>query len=62
MWIATSDLPITRANTFYQRLDQALAKSGFGDAVRALCEPYYVSNTGSGGRQGWIPKCTSRWR
>jgi transposase len=56
MWIATSDLPTTPANTFYQRLDQALAKSGFGDAVRALCEPFYVSNTGSGGRPGIDPE------
>lgn len=55
-WIPTSDLPQTPANTFYQRLDRALAESGFGDAVRALCAPYYEMDRSRGGRPGIDPE------
>jgi len=56
MWIATSDLPWTPANAFYQRLDRALARSGFGEAVRALCEPFYETDERVGGRPGIDPE------
>lgn len=56
MWIATSDLPTTPANTFYERLDRALNKFGFGKAVRELCEPFYESDTSVGGRPGIDPE------
>lgn len=55
-WIPTSDLPSTAANAFYRRLDRALSESGFGDAVRALCEPFYESDTSRGGRPGIDPE------
>lgn len=56
LWIATSDLPMTPANAFHQRLDRAFAKIGFGDAVRALCEPYYETDVSRGGRPGIDPE------
>jgi transposase len=56
MWIATSDLPVTPANAFYQRLDRAFAKFGFGDAVRALCAPFYESDARLGGQPGIDPE------
>ena len=31
------------------RLDRALKASGFGDAVRELCEPYYQMDRSRGG-------------
>lgn len=55
-WIATSELPQTPANTFYQRLDRALSDSGFGDAVRALCAPFYEGDRSRGGRPGIDPE------
>lgn len=55
-WIPTSELPTTPANAFYGRLDRALRESGFGDAVRALCEPFYESDRSRGGRPGIDPE------
>lgn len=55
-WIPTCDLPSTPANSFYQKLDRALSKSGFGDSVRALCAPFYASDVSSGGRPGIDPE------
>lgn len=55
-WIATSDLPSTPATAFYQQVDRALTKSGFGDAVRELCEPFYASDASRGGRPGIDPE------
>jgi transposase len=55
-WIPTTDLPSTPANTFYERLDHALAETGFGDAVRTLCEPYYEQDRSRGGRPGIDPE------
>ena len=55
-WIATGDLPTTPATAFYQRVDRALSKSGFGAAVRALCEPYYTNDASRGGRPGIDPE------
>ncbi|MGH7577080.1 MAG: transposase [Longimicrobiales bacterium] len=55
-WIPASELPATPVNTFYQKLDRALLKSGFGDAVRALCAPFYRSDPKQGGRPGIDPE------
>lgn len=55
-WIPTSDLPSTPVNTFYKRLDRALTKSGFGEAVRRLCEPFYEADRSRGGRPGIDPE------
>jgi transposase len=55
LWIAT-DLPSTPGNAFYARLDRALADAGFGDAVRALCEPFYETDASRGGRPGIDPE------
>jgi transposase len=55
-WIATSDLPSTPANAFYRRLNRAFTESGFGDAVRALCEPFYETDASRGGRPGIDPE------
>lgn len=56
LWIATHELPATPVNTFYQQLDRALAAVGFGDAVRALCAPFYVMDASRGGRPGIDPE------
>jgi transposase len=56
IWIPTSDIRSTPANTFYQKLDRALSNSGFGDAVRALCAPFYASDLSRGGRPGIDPE------
>lgn len=55
-WIATSELPATPAHTFYQRPDRALAGIGFGDTVRAICAPFYESDSSRGGRPGIDPE------
>ena len=54
-WIATSDLPTTPANGFYQRLDAALQAGAFGETVRQLAAPYYDMETRKGGRPGIDP-------
>lgn len=56
MWIATSDLPSTPVNSFYQKLDRAFDEMGFGDRVREFCKPYYVSDVSRGGRPGIDPE------
>jgi transposase len=55
-WIPTNKLPSTPVNAFYRRLDRALAASGFGDSVRALCAPFYESDVSRGGRPGTDPE------
>ncbi len=55
LWIVTSEVRTTAANEFYRRLDQQLADSGFGDAVRLLCKPFYKQDEGTGGRPGIDP-------
>lgn len=55
-WIPTNELPRNAVNVFYQRLDRMLREVGFGDAVRALCEPFYARDTGRGGRPGIDPE------
>ena len=56
LWVPTQELPRTSATSFYQRLDRALAGSGFGDAVRELCAPYYEMDRSRGGRPGIDPE------
>lgn len=55
LWVAASELPSSPANSFYQGLDRALEASGFGDAVRELCAPYYETDRSRGGRPGIDP-------
>jgi transposase len=55
-WIATSDLPATPANGFYQKLDQVLAELQFGDAVRRLAAPFYEMDARKGGQPGIDPE------
>lgn len=56
MWIATSDLPVTAANDFYAKLDEALKAFSFGDEVRRLAEPFYCTDPSRGGRPGIDPE------
>jgi transposase len=55
-WIPTSELPSAPVNAFYRRLDRALAETGFGDAVRELCAPFYERDASKGGRPGIDPE------
>ena len=55
-WIATSDLPSTPANAFYQKLDTVLTESGFGDEVRRLAAPFYEMDRRKGGQPGIDPE------
>lgn len=55
-WIATSDLPTTPANGFYQRLEQALGAFQFGDEVRRLAAPFYEMDASKGGQPGIDPE------
>jgi transposase len=55
-WIATSELPATPVNTFYDKLDRVLGETGFGDAVRELCAPFYEAEVSRGGRPGIDPE------
>lgn len=56
LWIATSDLPTTPANTFYQKLDRVLGTSQFGDEVRRLCASSYTMDARKGGQPGIDPE------
>jgi transposase len=56
LWLPTAEIVSTPANGFYQKLDEALASFGFGDKVRALCEPFYCSDESAGGRPGIDPE------
>ena len=56
IWIATSELATTPANTFYQKVDRALESFCFGQSVRALCEPFYDNDASKGGRPGIDPE------
>ena len=55
-WIATSDLPSTPADSFYQKLDAALRDCAFGDAVRRLAAPFYEMDARKGGQPGIDPE------
>jgi transposase len=56
MWVATSDLPSTPVNSFYQKLDRVLAEMGFGEQVRELCAPFYEMDASRGGHPGIDPE------
>ena len=56
IWIATSEIVSTPANSFYQKLDDALASFGFGEKVRTLCAPFYENDPSKGGRPGIDPE------
>lgn len=55
-WLPAQELPKTAATSFYQRLDRALAASGFGDAVPELCAPYHEMDQSRVGRPGIDPE------
>lgn len=46
MWIATSDLPVTAAHPFYDRLNRILNDAGFDTHVEALCARFYAATMG----------------
>lgn len=56
IWIPTAEIVTSQANAFYQKLDRAFASFGFGDKVRAICEPYYCTDASKGGRPGIDPE------
>src|SRR5712691_4430265 len=56
LWIATTALPATPANGFYQKLDRVLAERQFGDEVRRLAAPYYEMDVRKGGQPGIDPE------
>jgi transposase len=56
IWIATSEIVSTPVNTFLQQLDRTLESLGFGQKVRALCEPFYDNDASKGGRPGIDPE------
>ena len=45
-WIATTDLPTSPGNVFYEQLNRLLADHGLDTFVEDLCRPYYAENTG----------------
>lgn len=54
LWIPTTEIVSTPANTFYARLDQALEANDFPRQVRELCRPCYAEPE-EGGRPGIDP-------
>jgi len=46
LWIAASELPVTAAHPFYQRLNQLLDEQGFDRFVEALCAGFYADRMG----------------
>lgn len=46
MWIATSDLPITAAHPFYDRLNRILDDAKFDAFVEAQCATFYAETLG----------------
>lgn len=56
LWLPTAEIVSTPAGGFYQKLDEALSSFGFGDRVRALCEPFYCTDESVGGRPGIDPE------
>src|SRR5437773_4947868 len=56
LWIASSDLPTTAANSFYQKLDGVLAERQFGEHVRRLCALHYEMDARKGGQPGIDPE------
>jgi transposase len=56
IWVPTTEIVSTPANSFYERLNTALDSFGFGDQVRALCEPFYCTDESVGGYPGIDPE------
>lgn len=50
IWLPAAEIVATPAGGFYQKLNEALEAFGFGDQVRALCEPFYCDDPSLGGR------------
>jgi transposase len=42
LWIAASDLPLTAAHPFYQRVNALLEDHYFDAFVEGLCQPFYA--------------------
>jgi transposase len=42
LWIAASDLPLTAAHPFYQRVNALLDDHYFDAFVEGLCQPFYA--------------------
>lgn len=55
LWIATARLAPIPTNTFYLRVDRALANAGFAEAAHAACAPFYEMDVSRGGRPGIDP-------
>jgi len=47
LWVARQDIKAGSSRGYYDSLSELLDRSGFGDAARALCAPYY-SAAGAG--------------
>lgn len=56
LWLATSDLVSSPANSFYQLLDRCLSAAAVGDQIRALARPYYEMDASKGGQPGIDPE------
>jgi transposase len=56
MWLPTSEIVVTPAGGFYQKLDEALTSFRFGDQVRSRCEQFYCTDESAGGRPGIDPE------
>ena len=46
IWIATSDLPRTAGQPFYERMNRILDQAGFDGHVEKLCAPFYAERMG----------------
>jgi transposase len=49
LWIAASDLPLTAAHPFYQRVNALLDDHYFDAFVEGLCQPFYARTMGRPG-------------
>ena len=55
LWVPTSEIVMTPANTFLEQLNAALESLGFVETVHALCAPFYQMDPSKGGRPGIDP-------
>ncbi len=56
-WVATTELPRSEGQVFYQKLNKLLREAGFDEYVETLCEPHYHDTMGRPG----IPPGTCCW-
>jgi transposase len=49
LWIAVSDLPLTAAHPFYERVNARLDAHDFDAFVEGLCQPFYARTMGRPG-------------